>query len=56
MVADIEPLGLPVLIQLYQLVHQVLINSVLTHLDVSSSDYSRVVGAGLRLHSKELAE
>jgi hypothetical protein len=56
MVADIEPLGFPVLVRLYQLVSQVLVSGIFTHLDVGTSDYSRVVGAGLRLQPEELAE
>jgi hypothetical protein len=56
MVADIEPFGFPVLVRLYQLVRQVLVSSVLMHLDVGTSDYSRVVGAGLRLQPEELTE
>jgi hypothetical protein len=56
MIADVEPLGFLVLVRLYQLLRQVLVRSVLAHLDASSSDYSWIVGAGLRLHSKELAE
>jgi hypothetical protein len=36
MVADVEPLGFPVLVQFYQFVHQVLVSSVLTHLDATT--------------------
>jgi hypothetical protein len=56
MVADVEPLGFLVLVLLYQLVRQVLVSSAFTHLDSSTSDYSRIIGAGLRLQSEELAE
>jgi hypothetical protein len=52
-VADIKPLGLPVLVQFYQLVAQVLVGSVFTHLDSGTFDYSRVQ---LRLQSEEFAE
>jgi hypothetical protein len=56
MVAHVEPLGFLVLVLLYQLVRQVLVSSAFTHLDSSTSDYSRIIGAGLRLQSEELAE
>jgi hypothetical protein len=56
MVADIEPLSFPVLVRLYQLLHQVLVSSILVHLDASSSDYSRIISVRLRLHPEELAE
>jgi hypothetical protein len=56
MVADVEPLGFPVLVRLYQLVHQVLVGGVFTHLDAGTSDYSQVVGARLRLQPEELVE
>jgi hypothetical protein len=55
-VSDIEPLGLPVLVRIDELVLQVLIGRVFSHLDASPSDYSRVVGAWLRLHTEELPE
>jgi hypothetical protein len=56
MIADVEPLGFLVMVRFYQLVHQVLVRSIVAHLNASSSDYSQIVGAGLRLHSKELAK
>jgi hypothetical protein len=56
MIADVEPLGFLVMVRFYQLVHQVLVRSIVSHLNASSSDYSQIVGAGLRLHSKELAK
>jgi hypothetical protein len=56
MVANVEPLGFPALLRLYQLVRQVLVSSVFTHFDTSTSDYSRIVGAGLRLQPEEPAE
>jgi hypothetical protein len=39
-----------------ELIRQVLIGGVFTHLNASSSDYSRVVGAQLRLHTEEFPE
>jgi hypothetical protein len=56
LVRDVEPLGLPVLIGIYQLVGEVLPCRVLPHLDLRSSDYSGIAGAGLRLHPEELPE
>jgi hypothetical protein len=56
MVADIEPLSFLVLVRLYQLVRQVLVSGIFTHLDTGTSDYSRVVGVGLRLQPEELAK
>jgi hypothetical protein len=53
-VRDVEPFGFPVLVGVYQLVREVLLSGVLPHLDPRPSDYSRVAGAGLRLHSEEL--
>jgi hypothetical protein len=55
-VADVETFGFPVLVPLYQLVRQVLVSSVFSHLDAGTSDYSRIVSAGLQLQPKELAE
>jgi hypothetical protein len=55
-VCDIEPLGLLVLVRINELVRQVLIGRVFTHLDVSPSNYSCVVGAWLWLHTQELPE
>jgi hypothetical protein len=55
-VRDVEPLGLPVLIGIYQLVGEVLLGGVLPHLDPCSSDYPGIAGAGLRLHPEELPE
>jgi hypothetical protein len=39
-----------------ELVREVLLGGVLPHLDPCSTDYSRVVGARLRLHPEELPE
>jgi hypothetical protein len=55
-VRDVEPLGLPVLIGIYQLVGEVLLCRVLPHLDPRSTDYSGIADAGLRLHLEELPE
>jgi hypothetical protein len=41
---------------IYELVREVLLGGVLPHLDPRSSDYTRVAGAGLRLHPEELPE
>jgi hypothetical protein len=54
MVRDVEPLGFPVLIGIYQFVGEVLLGGVLPHLDPRSSDYSGIAGAGLRLYPEEL--
>jgi hypothetical protein len=55
-VADIKPLGLRVLVRLYQLVAQVLVDIVFTHLDAGTSDYSWVAGTWLWLQPEEFAE
>jgi hypothetical protein len=55
-VADIKPLGLAVLVRLYQLVTQVLVSSVFMHLDADTSDYSWVTSTWLRLQPEEFAE
>jgi hypothetical protein len=55
-VRDVEPLCLPVLIGVYELVREVLLGGVLPHLDPRSSDYPRVAGVGLRLQPEELPE
>jgi hypothetical protein len=55
-VRDIEPLGLPVLVGVYELVREVLLGGILPHLDPCPSDYPRVAGARLRLHPEELPE
>jgi hypothetical protein len=55
-VGHIEPFCLPILVGIYQLVGEVLLGSIFPHLDPCSSDYSRIAGAGLRLHSEELPE
>jgi hypothetical protein len=55
-VADVEPLGFPITVQLYQLIHLVLVRSISALQNANSSDYSRIAGAGLWLHSEELAE
>jgi hypothetical protein len=55
-VGDVEPLRFPILIGTDQLVRQVLLGGVFTHLDAGPSNYSRVVGARLGLHTEELLE
>jgi hypothetical protein len=55
-VRDVEPLRLPVLVGVYELVREVLLGDILSHLDPRSSDYPRVAGAWLRLHPEELPE
>jgi hypothetical protein len=55
-ITDIEPLGLLVLVRVDDLVCQVLVSHVLTHLNASSSNYSRVIGARLWLQTEELPE
>jgi hypothetical protein len=55
-VGDIEPLRLPILVGVDQLVLEVLLRGVLPHLDPGSSYYSGIVGAGLGLHSEEFSE
>jgi hypothetical protein len=44
------------LVRVDELVRQVLVGRVFSHLDASLSDYSWVVGAGLRLHTEEFPE
>jgi hypothetical protein len=53
-VGDVEPLRIPVLVGVDQLVCQVLLRGVLAHLDAGPSDYSGVVGTRLGLHAEEL--
>jgi hypothetical protein len=45
-VRDVEPLGFPVLIGIYQLVGEVLLCRSLPHLDPRSSDYSGLLALG----------
>jgi hypothetical protein len=53
-VADVEPLQLPILVGVYQLIQQVLPDSSFTHLHPGTSDYPRVICASLGLLPKEL--
>jgi hypothetical protein len=53
-VADVKPLHLPILIGVNKLVRQVLVGGVFPHLDLGTSDYSRIIYAWLRLHLKEI--
>jgi hypothetical protein len=39
-----------------KLVREVLLRGVISHLDPGSPHYSRIVGAGLELHSEEFSE
>jgi hypothetical protein len=55
-VGDVEPFRLLILVGVDELVQQVLLDGVFTHLDAGSSDYSWVVGARLRLQLEELSE
>jgi hypothetical protein len=55
-IADIEPFGFLVLVRINELVSQILVGRVFSHLNASPSDYSRVVGAWLRLQIEELPE
>jgi hypothetical protein len=55
-ITDIEPFGLLVLVRINKLVRQILVGRVFSHLNASSSDYSRVVGTWLRLQTEELPE
>jgi hypothetical protein len=51
-VGDVEPLRLPILVGVDQLVRKVLLRGVLAHLDAGSSNYSGVVGTRLGLQSE----
>jgi hypothetical protein len=55
-VTDVKPQHFPVLDGIDQLVGQVLIDGVLSHLDSGTSDYSRIVRAQSRLHPEKLQE
>jgi hypothetical protein len=55
-VRDIKPLGLPVWVRVDELVRQVLVGGIFTHLNTGSSDYSRVIGARLRLYTEKLSK
>jgi hypothetical protein len=55
-VGDVEPLRLLILVGVDQLLCQVLLRGVFSHLDAGSSDYPGVVGAWLGLHAEELPE
>jgi hypothetical protein len=55
-VADVEPLCLPVLVVVVELIRHVLGNGIITHLDYGSSGYSRIICARLQLHPEELPE
>jgi hypothetical protein len=55
-VADIEPLLLPSLVEVDQILQKVLPNGIPAHLYSDTSNYSRVIHTQLRLHPKELLE
>jgi hypothetical protein len=55
-VRDVEPPRLPISVGINELVRQVLLGGVFSHLDASSSDCSRIAGARLRLHPEEFSE
>jgi hypothetical protein len=53
-VGDVEPLLLPVLVGVDNLVRQGLLGGVLAHLEADFSDYSWIVGAPLHLEAEKL--
>jgi hypothetical protein len=55
-VGDVEPFRLPILVGVNQIVRQVLLGGIFTHLDPGPYDYSWVVGAWLGLHAEEHSE
>jgi hypothetical protein len=55
-VGDVEPLRLPILVGVDQLVHKVLLRGILAHLDAASPNYLGVVGTRLELYSEKLPE
>jgi hypothetical protein len=55
-VGDVKPLRLPILVGVDELVREVLLRGVFSHLDPGSPHYSRIVGAGLGLHSEEFSK
>jgi hypothetical protein len=55
-VPNVEPLQLPILIGVNNLIRQVLPGGILAHLYAGATDYSRVVGTWLRLQLEELLE
>jgi heme A synthase len=55
-VRDVEPPRLPIGVGVNELVRQVLLGGVFSHVDADPSDYSWIVGARLRLHPEELPE
>jgi hypothetical protein len=54
-VGDVEPLRLPILVGVDQLVGEVLLSGVFSHLD-PGSPYLGIVGARLGLHLEEFPE
>jgi hypothetical protein len=55
-IGDVEPLRLPILIGVDQLVREVLLRGILAHLDPGSPNYMGVVGSWLELDSEEFSE
>jgi hypothetical protein len=55
-VTDVKPPRFLVYVGINQLVGQVLIGDIFSHLDPSASDYLRIIQARMWLHSEELPE
>jgi hypothetical protein len=55
-VRDVEPPRLPIGVGLNELVRQVLLSGVFSHLDADPSDYSWIAGARLRFHPEKFPE
>jgi hypothetical protein len=55
-VVHIEPLLLPILIGVNQLIRQVLVGGIFAHLDAYTTDYLRVICTQFWLHLEELPE
>lgn len=53
-VVNLKPLGLPILVGIYQVILKVQLLCLLAHLKTSSTDYYREVGVGLWLQSEYL--
>jgi hypothetical protein len=52
-VRDVEPPRFSICVGVDELVREVLLSGVFSHLDARPSDYSRIAGAWLRLHPEE---
>jgi hypothetical protein len=55
-VVDVEPLVHPILVVVDQLVIEVDLTGLLPHLDTISTNYSKKIIVGLRLHPEDLPE